>query len=78
MSWKERYITINTGDLVRCILNPNPKSDELNGSNIPKGHGAGWEEGYEFPVTEITTGNPRILRKGIGDNGVYEDCVVKI
>ena len=80
MNWKYRYQEIKIGDLVRCIKNDNPISDENTEENIPVGHGAGWKLNTEFKVTEISgdkkTG--RILWSNIDSSGVYEDCVEKV
>lgn len=78
MNWKKRYEKIKVGDTVKCILNPNPKSQDQYSRHHQNGHGIGWKENLVFKVKEISEFSNRILWRPNNDGGVYEDCVVKL
>ena len=72
MNWKNLYEEIRIGDKVKCV---NPDNEPYKSGSF----GYGWEEGFEFKVTNITGSTPtRIYWKGVGDNGVFGKYVKKI
>lgn len=63
-------IKFKVGQIVRCIKNDEADATGEYGHNYYGG--AGWKEGYEFKITDITIFGRPVYWRGYTNNGVYE------